>query len=185
MIPHLLLSLQLEIKGKQEKSASLFIHYIIKMIDKNNIIEIVDEYLKDSSSFLIDVTILPGNVIQVEIDDDDSISIDKCAELSRHVECNLDRETEDFELTVSSAGLTSPLKTVRQYKKFEGKDVEVLTTKGDKIKGILKSSNDEGFSVSTIKKVKLEGAKRKTDVEEIIHFKYPEVKYTKYLINFK
>ena len=94
------------------------------------------------------------------------MDIDQCAALSRHLESNLDRELEDFELTVTSVGLTSPFKTLRQYKKFEGEEVEVLTKKGEKLSGTLESSDPEGFTVAVTKKVKPEGAKRRWRLRE-------------------
>ena len=155
------------------------------MIEKETIIGIVEAYLKDSDNYLVDITIAPGNVIAIEIDNDENVNIDDCVALSRYLESQLDRETEDFELTVSSTGLTSPFKTLRQYKKYEGKKVEVLSKGGQKLSGVLKSSDDDGFTVSITKKVKLDGAKRKTEVEENICFAYNDVKYTKYVIQFK
>jgi len=88
-------------------------------------------------------------------------------------------------LTVTSAGLTSPFKTPRQYKKFKGEEVEVLGKNGQKVTGILGSSNEEGFTLAVTKQVRPEGAKRKVDVTEQVHFAYDEVKHTKYLIRFK
>jgi len=155
------------------------------MIEKETIANIIEEYLKDSANYLVDITIAPGNVIAIEIDNDNNVNIDDCVALSRYVESQLDRETEDFELTVSSTGLTSPFKTLRQYKKYEGQNVEVLSKGGQKLSGVLKSSDDDGFTVSITKKVKLNGAKRKTEVEEDIRFAYNDVKYTKYVIQFK
>jgi len=155
------------------------------MIEKEAITNIAEAYLKDSANYLVDITIAPGNVIAIEIDNDNNVNIDDCVALSRYLESQLDRETEDFELTVSSTGLTSPFKTLRQYKKYEGQNVEVLSKGGQKLSGILKSSDNDGFTVSVTKKVKLDGAKRKTEVEEDIRFAYNDVKYTKYVIQFK
>lgn len=155
------------------------------MIDKETIINLTETYLQGSSSYLVDVLIGVGNTITVEIDNDEGVDIDQCAALSRHLEANLDRDVEDFELTVTSVGLTSPFKTLRQYKKFEGEEVEVLTKKGEKMTGTLKSSDPEGFTITVTKKMKPEGAKRKVEVVENIRFAFNEVKHTKYLIRFK
>jgi ribosome maturation factor RimP len=155
------------------------------MIEKEAIANIIEAYLKDSANYLVDITIAPGNVISIEIDNDENVNIDDCVALSRYLESQLDRETEDFELTVASAGLTFPFKTLRQYKKYEGQTVEVLSKGGQKLSGVLKSSDDDGFTISITKKVKLDGAKRKTEVEEDIRFAYEDVKYTKYVIQFK
>lgn len=173
-------------KRKREagNTASFFVHGYINMIEKKLIATLTDDFLKDSPNYLIDVILGADNAITVEIDNDDGVDIDDCVALSRHLESHLDRDIEDFELTVTSAGLTSPLKTQRQYKKYEGKEMEVLTKQGQKMTGWLKSSDERGFTLSVSKKIKLEGAKRKTDVTEDIHFAYEEVKYTKYLIRF-
>ena len=84
----------------------------------------------------------------------------------------------------TSAGLTSPLKSERQYKKFEGKEIEVLTRKGEKLSGVLISSDNDGFKVEITKMEMPEGAKRKTEVKEELSCNYDEVKYTKYIISF-
>ena len=81
--------------------------------------------------------------------------------------------------------MTSPLKIPRQYRKYIGKEVEVLTREGKKLKGMLKSSDDKGFTITVVSKVKPEGAKKKIDVEEDLAFAYDEIKYTKYIISFK
>ena len=78
------------------------------MIDKHLIEKLVEEKLASSSNYLVDVTVQPDNVIVVEIDNDDSVCIDDCVELSRYLEDHLDRDVEDFELEVGSAGITSP-----------------------------------------------------------------------------
>ena len=121
----------------------------------------------------------------MEIDNDDAVSIDDCVELSRYIEEHLDRDAEDFELEVGSAGITSPFKVLRQYKKNIGNEVEVLTKNGVKLSGLLKSANEEGFVVTVTKQVKPEGAKRKVTIEEDLPYTYNEIKYTKYLIRFK
>lgn len=155
------------------------------MIDKNMLITLTEEYLKDTTNYLVDLTLGSDNSIIVEIDNDEGVDIDQCAALSRHIEAQLDRDSEDFELTVTSAGLTSPFKTVRQYRKYEGKEVEVLTRAGVKHSGILRSSDHEGFTLTVTRKVRPEGAKRKQEVEEDLRFSYDDVKHTKYLIRFK
>ena len=155
------------------------------MIDKNMLISLTEEYLKDTTYYLVDLILGNDNSIIVEIDNDEGVDIDQCVALSRHIEAQLDRDSEDFELTVTSAGLTSPFKTIRQYRKYEGKEVEVLTRTGVKHNGILRSSDNEGFILTITRKVKPEGAKRKQEVDQDIRFKYDDVKYTKYLIRFK
>ena len=155
------------------------------MIDKRVIKQLVEEKLASSSNYLVSVEVQPGNIIVVEIDNDDAVSIDDCVELSRYIEEHLDRDAEDFELEVGSAGITSPFKVLRQYKKNIGNEVEVLTKNGVKLTGLLKSADEEGFVVTVTKQVKPEGAKRKVTIEEDLPYTYNEIKYTKYLIRFK
>ena len=155
------------------------------MIDKRVIKQLVEEKLASSSNYLVSVEVQPGNIIVVEIDNDDAVSIDDCVELSRYIEEHLDRDAEDFELEVGSAGITSPFKVLRQYKKNIGNEVEVLTKNGVKLSGLLKSANEEGFVVTVTQQVKPEGAKRKVTIEEDLPYTYNEIKYTKYLIRFK
>lgn len=154
------------------------------MIEKREIIEYAEAYLNGSSDYLVDVNINQGNLISVEIDNDNGVDLNRCIELSRYIESKLDREIEDFELTVSSFGLTSPFKTERQYKKYEGKEVEVLSKKGIKLSGTILTSDSEGFTLEVVKMVKPEGAKRKVETKEEITFNYDEIKYTKYKIRF-
>ena len=155
------------------------------MIDKKLLITLIEEHLETSDNYLIDVVINTGNIISIEIDNDKGVSIDDCIALSRYLESKLDRDEEDFELTVGSAGLTSPFKTQRQYQKNIGNEIEVLTKKGVKLSGILKEVSDDNFIVTISKKERAEGAKRKTEVNEDLQFGYEEIKYTKYLIRFK
>lgn len=156
-----------------------------RMIDKALIQEIVEKEIEGSSMFLVEIAIRPGNKIIVEVDNDNGVSIDECMALSREIESHFDRDIEDFELEVGSAGLTSPFKLPRQYQKNIGNEVEVLTKDGRKLNGILLSNDDSNFVIRISRQEKPEGAKRKITVEEELQFRYDEVKHTKYLIRFK
>ena len=155
------------------------------MIERQALVEVVEACLSDDL-FLVDVTISADNHIVVEIDSHEgSVSIDHCVAITRAVEQAFDRDKEDYELEVGSAGLTSPFKVKAQYEKNIGNDVEVLTTQGVKLKGVLSEVGDDTFTIKVAKKVKPEGAKRPVIVEEDMTIKYSETKYTKYLIQFK
>ena len=142
------------------------------MIEKELIKDITEKYLEGTTMFLVDVVVKPGNAIVVEVDSDEGVSIDDCIALSRNIESHLDRDAEDFELEVGSAGITSPLKIPRQYKKNIGNEVEVLTKKGQKLSGVLKSCDDNSFVVSVTKMVKPDGGKKKVAVDEDFSFVY-------------
>lgn len=155
------------------------------MIDKQQVIDLTNEWLAEKEYFLVDVVISKDDKITVEIDHADGVWIEDCADLSRHIEQGLSRETEDYELEVGSAGLGQPFKVFRQYVNHIGLEVEVLTKEGKKLKGILKSANEQEFTITISKKEKKEGCKRPQIVEEDLTFPYGNVKYTKYIINFK
>lgn len=155
------------------------------MIAKEKVREIVDEWLKDKDYFLVDISVSNDNRIVVEIDHADGVWIDDCAALSRHIEANLNRDDEDYELEVGSAGLGQPFKVERQYVNFIGRDVEVLAADGKKYRGTLKAVNGRMFTVTVKEKVRHEGSKRPV-MEDVDHeFSMDEVKYTKYLITFE
>jgi len=155
------------------------------MILKESVIQIVEDFLVASEYYLVDVKVTPDNNISIEIDSFDGVSVDFCAELNRHVESKLDRDQEDFELEVGSAGLTEPFKVRQQYEKNVGNEVEVLGKDGRKQTGILAMVNDEGFDLTVTKLVKPEGAKRKIATEETISYQFSEIKSTKYILRFK
>lgn len=167
-------------------ASSLLLLELMCMIEKSLIEDIANGFLhKTADMFLVEVAIRPSNVIVVEVDSDNGVSIDDCIALSRSIESELDRDAEDFELEVGSAGVTSPFKILRQYEKNIGNEVEVLTKSGNKLSGVLKSADAVKFVITITKMVKPEGAKKKTAMEEDLSFAYDEVKYTKYLIRFK
>lgn len=155
------------------------------MINKELIKQIVIDKLTGTDYFLVDVTVSTANAIVVEIDNQTGVDIDFCVELNRHIESQLDRDLEDYDLEVGSAGLTSPFKVIEQYTKNIGNEVEVLSKDGKKVMGILTAVQPEGFTIEIEKMVKLEGAKRKTLQTEELSFNYDSVKYTKYIIKFK
>lgn len=155
------------------------------MIEKENVCRIVEEWLEGKDYFLVEVTVAPDNRIVVEIDCKEGVWIEDCVELSRYIDSCLDREKEDYELEVGSAGIGQPFKVLQQYKNHVGMEVEVQTKDGRKLSGVLKEVGDEGFRLTVQKKIKEEGAKRPKWVDEDLDFTYEEIKYTKYLISFK
>lgn len=154
------------------------------MIDKQQVIDLTNEWLANKEYFLVDVAISKDDKITVEIDHAEGVWIEDCADLSRHIEQGLS-EAEDYELEVGSAGLGQPFKVLQQYINHIGLEVEVLTKEGKKLKGILKNACEQEFVLTISKKEKVEGAKRPQIVEEDLHFSYDGIKYTKYIINFK
>lgn len=155
------------------------------MIDKSIVKKLVDEWLEGKEYFLCDLSISADARIVVEIDHEEGVWIEDCVELSKFIEAGLDREQEDFELEVGSAGIGQPFKVLRQYEIHLGEQVEVLTREGKKFVGELSNVTPEEFTMTVTQKVKKEGQKRPVMEEVDYTFKYMDVKYTKYVIDFK
>ena len=93
------------------------------MIDAAHVREIAEAQMEGTDLFVVEVRVTPANEIVVTVDSDTQVGIDRCVELSRSIEEALDRDQEDFELTVMSAGIGQPLKYLRQYRKLIGSPV--------------------------------------------------------------
>ncbi|HHT22722.1 MAG TPA: ribosome assembly cofactor RimP [Bacteroidales bacterium] len=155
------------------------------MILKETVSEIVEAYIADTDYYLVDTKVGTNNHITVEVDHFDGVSLDFCIELTRAIEQKLNRDVEDYELEVSSAGLTSPFKVLKQYEKNIGNEVEVMTKDGKKLVGILQGFDLEKIILQQEKQVKPEGAKRKITVTEDTEILFQNIKTTKYIIRFK
>lgn len=133
------------------------------MIDKEKLTSVVEKAIEGTDLYIVKCTVSPDNNIVVELDSDTLVDIDQCVAVTRAVEAAFDRETEDYELEVGSVGLTSPLTLPRQFRKNIGKDVEVLTADGRRLRGVLagvESDSPLRFTLETTAKVRPEGAKR-------------------------
>ncbi len=155
------------------------------MIDTKKIVEAVTRKLEGTDLFVVECTSTPGNEIELTIDSDTSVGIDACAELSRAVEAELDREEEDFSLTVMSAGIGSELRTLRQYRKLVGRSVEVLLTNGIKILAKLDEVSENDITLSYEEKQAVEGKKKKQLVTVTRTYPFAEIKSTKEWLDFK
>jgi ribosome maturation factor RimP len=134
-------------------------------MDRNQVKSIVEDALDGKNAFLVDLELGEGNNIGVFADTDEGIKVDELKQISRAVEAALDREVEDFALTVSSPGLDRPLKLHRQYKNNIGRWVKVKTTAHKTVKGELIEVNDDIIKIRIPSKKRKEPAK-----EEVIDF---------------
>lgn len=153
------------------------------MITKEQIIELAAEALDNTDRFVVDLSVSKSNVISVYIDADSSVTIDHCVELSRFIEGRLDREVEDYELSVSSAGIDYPLLKHRQLNKYIEKELEITNNEGVKKIFKLLSFNDDKMDVqeAVIKKL---GKLKKTTYTETTELFFNDIKEIKPYINF-
>jgi ribosome maturation factor RimP len=154
------------------------------MIDREIVKSLVEEML-DEKMFVVEITVNERNVINVFVDSFDGLTIDQCIAISRHVEHSFDREEEDFELQVSSPGLTENFKVKQQYIKYIGRAVEVKNLEGEKLEGVILEADNDKIVLETSSREKLEGQKKKQLVVKQHHLKYDEIKSAKAVISFK
>ena len=154
------------------------------MIDKKELEAFVEKQLEGTEYFLTDLKVSPTNEITVEIDSMTPGDIDECIKLTRAIEGAFDRDVEDYELEVGTAGLTSPLKVKRQYEKYIGQDLEVLTKDGKKLHGMLRSVSDEGIVLAIEQKVKKEGVKKPVIETTQLDIPFTNVKKAVYDLKF-
>lgn len=150
--------------------------FLLLMIDKFKVLDIVKDVLEGSDKYLINMKITPDNRIFVDLDGDNGINIDDCIEVSRAIENSLNRDEEDFELNVSSAGADSPLKMPRQYRRHVGRELSVEPFEGAKVEGILTEAGDSQFTIKT------KGSKKEPSKE--LTFAYEDVKTARVIIRF-
>lgn len=155
------------------------------MIDAAHVREIAEAQMEGTDLFVVEVRVTPANEIVVTVDSDTQVGIDRCVELSRSIEEALDRDQEDFELTVMSAGIGQPLKYLRQYRKLIGSPVEVVLKDGGKIIGKLVDASDNQIAVEYEERVTVEGKKRKQLATTRRELSLDEVKSTCEYLDFK
>jgi ribosome maturation factor RimP len=151
------------------------------MIAEKHIVKLAKEGLKGSDNFLVEAIVKPGNRIMVFIDSDTDVSVDECIKLSKYIENNLDRDIEDFELMVSSAGLDHAFSQLRQYQKYVNRNIEVQLLEGKKFRAKLIDASEQEI---TVKKL-IKKHKNKAAVEgPELRIPFSEIKETKPAVQF-
>jgi ribosome maturation factor RimP len=155
------------------------------MITVDRVTKLVEEKMEGTDLFIVELSVKPGNKIEILVDRDSGLALEDCLSVSRHVEGNLDRELEDYSLDVSSPGVGKPLRLKRQYVKNVGRTVNVKRTDGTIVEGVLVSSDEEKIVVHTRTKEEVEGKKGKKWVERDEEIAFDTISETKIVISFK
>ena len=162
--------------------------FLSQMITKKLVTDLAEERMAERANglFIVELTISAKNVIRLELDKyEGGVTVEDCMSVSRNIEHNLDREEEDFELHVSSAGLDKPLRVHAQYVKNVGRGLEVLLKSGEKTEGTLTEVTDEHLVLSSSEKRQIEGKKKKEVVELTREIRFSEIQEAKIVISFK
>jgi ribosome maturation factor RimP len=161
------------------------------MIPESKIKQLVEARIEGTKLFIVSVIVSTSNKINVLIDGFEGVSVNDCIDVSRGVEHNLDREEQDFELEVSSAGLDMPFLVFEQYEKNLGRPVKVYTNDGKKHEGELSYVDDEKIEITFNEKVRIEGRKKKEMVTQVETYLFEseepknKIRDTKAIISFK
>jgi ribosome maturation factor RimP len=158
------------------------------VIDKKTVIALAEERINelDKGLFIVDLEISSANDIKLFLDAEQSkVSIQDCVSVSRNIEHNLDREKEDFQLSVSSAGMDQPFKVHKQYVKNVGREVKVVLNEHGSQEGKLISVNENFIMLEQETKEKIEGRKKKEVIVNKYEIPFSNIKQTKLVISFK
>jgi ribosome maturation factor RimP len=145
--------------------------------------QLVEEHVRGTNLFLVNVLVKQGNAITVIIDGDEPVTIDDCIQVSRLVERSLDRDKEDFELKVMSAGADAPFQDERQYRKNIGKKVKITTKEKVKYQGILTTFDGNCATLEIAPKVKKGQIPGKNNLPEQCSIPLSEIEEAKLIIS--
>jgi ribosome maturation factor RimP len=159
-----------------------------QMISKETVIELAQERINELEKglFVVDINISSANNIQLFLDSESGkVSIQDCVSVSRNIEHNLDRDQEDFQLSVSSAGMDQPFKVHKQYIKNIGREVKVIFNEHGSQEGKIIAVDSEKVILEQETKEKIEGKKKKELVVNKYEIPFTDIKQTKLVISFK
>jgi ribosome maturation factor RimP len=152
---------------------------------KNTVQNLLENALEERSDlFLIDFDVLENNAIKIIVDGDNGVKVEDCVFLSRAIEHNLDREKQDFSLEVTSAGATTPLQHMRQYKKHVGRTLAVKTIGGEKYEAAITNAGDNSISLEWKSREPKPVGKGKVTVLKQAEIAYNDIKEAKVKIKF-
>lgn len=136
--------------------------------------------------FVVAISLLPGQKLEVYVDSDGPLTLAKCQQISRYLESYLDEHGwlgETYTLEVSSPGVDRPITLPRQYAKNVGRGIELELASGEKKEGQLEEATEEGITLLEVVRRK-EGKKNiKEELRPFIPFS--EIKKAMIKISFK
>jgi ribosome maturation factor RimP len=154
------------------------------MVERDKILELLKEQPVEGL-FPVAVSVSLSDTIKVVVDSLIGLTLDDCVKVSRYLEQQLDRDKEDFELEVSSPGLTEPFKVKEQYYKNRGKEIILQTIKGEEIKGLLREAEADYILIEQKTREKTEGHKKKQLIIKENKLKYEDIRSAKVIVTFK
>lgn len=159
--------------------------FIKNMTFKNKVQELLDAALAERPElFLVDLSINEANKICINLDGDQGVNLQDCIDISRSIENNLDREEQDFSLEVASAGVSSPLKFVRQYKKNIGRTLKVKINSSEEIEAKLVAADEDKITLEWQAREPKKIGKGKETVQKKAEILYQNIKEAIVIVSF-
>ena len=151
---------------------------------ENKVNNLLVSGLKDRPDiFVLDFKISENNDINIIIDGDKGVTIDDIVNLSRHIEHNLDREEEDFALTVSSFDITKPFHLKRQFLKNLNRPLKVKTQTGE-VEGVLVNVDENQIVLENKVREPKKVGKGKVTVVKQNNIPFDDIKEAKVVLKF-
>ncbi|WP_016988554.1 ribosome assembly cofactor RimP [Flavobacterium sp. ACAM 123] len=135
---------------------------------------LTEALVEKPSLFLIDLTITDAFKVIITLDDDNGVALQDCIDISRAIDASLDREEQDYSMEVASAGVSSPLKKIRQYKKNIGRTL-IVKTNTENIEAELVEANDDFVILSWKAREPKKIGKGKETVQKTVQIPYTEI----------
>jgi len=151
---------------------------------EKRVIELVEEKIADRPDlFIVDVQMHNSGILSILVDGDNGVAISDCVAISRHVGFHLEEENtieQAYRLEVSSPGIDTPLKSIRQFRKNINRSLKVKLSDGNIREGKLLNADDSGITIQEIVKEK---GKKAVTIESFI--KITDISETIVLVSFK
>jgi len=145
---------------------------------RNKILEILDQILlmdEFRDCYLVELNLNNKNRVEVFLDCDSGLSINKCVSISRLMSKELDSIdliAEKYNLEVSSPGLDRPL-VKRQYVKNIGKFISITDKNNNVYEGKLMNTDDDCIELE------IEDKKNK----KLLNINFNEIELSKIILN--
>lgn len=155
------------------------------MTFKEKVKDLLGKALEENPNlFLIDLNFSEANKISVVLDGDLGVNLQDCINVNRFLDNGLEGEEVEFSIEVASAGLSSPLKLVRQYKKNIGRTLKIKTISQGDFEGVLTEADEEGATLTWSAREPKEIGKGKVTVEKTLKISYIDIKEAVVIISF-
>lgn len=148
---------------------------------------IIDQAMEGYPSlFVVDWSLSADNDIKVCVDGDQGVDIESVIAISRAIEhhADMDRDREDFSISVSSPGADAPLKQPRQYAKHVGRELKVATNAGEEFTGTLTDAGNDGITLEWTAREPKPVGKGKHTVTYTKAVPFADIKKAKVVIKF-